>query len=120
MSKGPPGRRCEICGEPCRPRRDRCVLHRHDPTLTVADLARIFAEEQSWTRTARRLGLGAWEDAALRALAVRLYERAPGPVPRPAWGADIREWERYRRAVEDWFAGQAGAPDEDRGRSSRR
>ena len=113
MSKGPPDRRCEVCGEPCRLRRDRCVLHRHDPTLTVADLARVFAEERSWLRTARRLGLGAWEDASLRALAVRLYERAPGRAQPPLPGADVAEWERYRWAVEDWFAGLAGAPDEE-------
>ena len=111
MSKGPPGRRCEICGEPCRPRRDRCVLHRHDPTLTVGDMARVFAEEQSWTRTARRLGLGSWESQNLRAVAVRLYERTPGGLLPPAPGAAVGEWERYRRAVEDWFAGLA-APDE--------
>ena len=91
------------------------MLHRHDPTLTIADLARIFAEEQSWTRTARRLGLGAWEDASLRAIAVRLYERAPGRAEPALPGANVGEWQRYRRAIEDWFAGQAGAADEEPG-----
>ena len=109
MPRGPSDRRCEVCGEPCRHRRDRCVLHRQDPTLSVADLARVFAEEGGWTRTLRRLGLGAWEGEQLRALAVRLYERAPDRGSPPAPGADVRAWEQYRRAVDAWFAGQAGA-----------
>jgi hypothetical protein len=113
--KEPPDRRCDVCGEPCRRRAYRCALHRRDPTLSVADLACVFAEEGGWTRTARRLGLGAWEGEQLRALAVRRYERAPGGVPPPPPGADARAWERYRRAVEDWFAGLAQVPDEEPG-----
>jgi hypothetical protein len=115
VRKGAPDRRCDVCGEPCRPRGDRCVLHRRDPTLTVADLARLFAEEQSWSRTAARLGLGRADMDLLRALVVRRYERAPGRAPRPPLGADVRAWERYRRAVDEWFAGLAGAPGEEAG-----
>ena len=89
------------------------MLHRHDPTLTAADLARVFAEEQSWTRAARRLGT--WRVDELRALVERRYRSATGHVSPPPWGADGSAWERYRRAVDEWFAGQAGAPDEEVG-----
>ena len=115
MPEGPTDRHCEVCGEPCPRGRDRCALHRHDPTLTAADLARVFAEERSWPRTARRLGFGRARGEQLRALAVRLYERAPGRAQPPPPGANVGEWERYRRAVEDWFAGQAQAPGEEPG-----
>ena len=87
----------------------RCALHLADPGLTTADLARAFSEERSWSRAARRLGLPRGGEELLRGYAWRLHERAPGRAEPPPPGSGPDAWADYRRAVEGWFAGLAGA-----------